>query len=94
MFFLASADWPSSHPITGNAAREAGYGPYATRPGWPGRGPVIGELRPLLAWEWGPCNLPHGIGRATFNRPQARNAFTFEMYEQLAQICERANRFD
>ena len=33
-----------------------------------------------------------GIGRVTFNRPQARNAFTFEMYERLAEICERANR--
>src|SRR5262249_19353577 len=33
-----------------------------------------------------------GIGRATFNRPQARNAFTFEMYDRLAQICEQANR--
>src|SRR5262252_453218 len=33
----------------------------------------------------------NGIGRATFNRPQARNAFTFEMYEGLAQICEQAN---
>jgi enoyl-CoA hydratase len=32
------------------------------------------------------------IGRATFNRPQARNAFTFEMYEQLAQICEQADK--
>jgi enoyl-CoA hydratase len=31
------------------------------------------------------------IGRITFNRPQARNAFTFEMYERLAQICEQAN---
>src|SRR6516165_1190136 len=33
-----------------------------------------------------------GIGRATFNRPHTRNAFTFEMYERLAQICEQANR--
>ena len=33
-----------------------------------------------------------GIGRVTFNRPQARNAFTFAMYERLAQICEEANR--
>ncbi|MEH2517617.1 enoyl-CoA hydratase [Bradyrhizobium sp. AZCC 1610] len=33
-----------------------------------------------------------GIGRVTFNRPEARNAFTFEMYERLAEICERANR--
>src|SRR3954468_19483114 len=33
-----------------------------------------------------------GIGRITFNRPQARNAFTFAMYERLAAICEEANR--
>src|SRR4029453_2923575 len=26
-----------------------------------------------------------------FNRPQARNAFTFAMYERLAAICEEAN---
>jgi enoyl-CoA hydratase/carnithine racemase len=32
-----------------------------------------------------------GIGRVTFNRPQARNAFTFEMYERVAQICQQAN---
>jgi enoyl-CoA hydratase len=32
-----------------------------------------------------------GIGRITFNRPQARNAFTFAMYERLAEICEQAN---
>lgn len=37
-------------------------------------------------------SLDDGIGRITFNRPQARNAFTFEMYERLAEICERANR--
>ena len=28
-----------------------------------------------------------GIGYLTFNRPEARNAFTFEMYERLAAIC-------
>ena len=33
-----------------------------------------------------------GIGQVTFNRPHARNAFTFEMYERLAEICEQANR--
>jgi enoyl-CoA hydratase/carnithine racemase len=27
------------------------------------------------------------IGTITFNRPQARNAFTFAMYERLAEIC-------
>ena len=32
-----------------------------------------------------------GIGRITFNRPQARNALTFPMYERLAQICEAVN---
>jgi enoyl-CoA hydratase len=31
-----------------------------------------------------------GIGRITFNRPHARNAFTFRMYEQLAEICQQA----
>src|SRR5579884_1696808 len=36
-------------------------------------------------------DLKDGIGKVTFNRPQARNAFTFEMYERLAQICEQAN---
>lgn len=35
--------------------------------------------------------VKNGIGWATFNRPQARNAFTFAMYERLAQICEQAN---
>jgi enoyl-CoA hydratase len=36
-------------------------------------------------------DLRDGIGRVTFNRPQARNAFTFAMYERLAQICAQAN---
>jgi enoyl-CoA hydratase/carnithine racemase len=31
-----------------------------------------------------------GIGRITFNRPEARNAFTFKMYERLAEICKHA----
>lgn len=31
-----------------------------------------------------------GIGRVTFNRPEARNAFTFRMYERLAEICKSA----
>jgi enoyl-CoA hydratase len=33
-----------------------------------------------------------GIGRITFNRPQARNSLTFEMYERLEAICEAAGR--
>ena|SRR5690242_9810354 len=36
-------------------------------------------------------DVREGIGWATFNRPQARNAFTFAMYERLAAICEQAN---
>ena len=32
-----------------------------------------------------------GIAFVTFNRPQARNALTFPMYEGLAQLCTAAN---
>ena len=32
-----------------------------------------------------------GIAYVTFNRPQARNALTFAMYERLAQVCAQAN---
>jgi enoyl-CoA hydratase/carnithine racemase len=32
-----------------------------------------------------------GIGYATFNRPQARNALTFAMYDRLAELCNEAN---
>lgn len=31
-----------------------------------------------------------GIARVTFNRPAARNALTFDMYERLAEICKAA----
>jgi enoyl-CoA hydratase len=34
--------------------------------------------------------IQDGIGRITFNRPQARNAFTFRMYEQLGEVCQQA----
>jgi enoyl-CoA hydratase len=37
-------------------------------------------------------DLKDGIGTITFNRPQARNALTFEMYERLAAICSEAAR--
>ncbi len=30
-----------------------------------------------------------GIARITINRPRARNAFTFAMYERLAELCGR-----
>ncbi len=32
-----------------------------------------------------------GIARVTFNRPQARNALTFDMYERLADACSKVN---
>jgi enoyl-CoA hydratase len=32
-----------------------------------------------------------GVARVTFNRPQARNALTFAMYERLAAICGAVN---
>src|SRR5688572_29424212 len=35
-----------------------------------------------------------GIGTITLNRPQARNALTFEMYDQLAEICTDAGGED
>jgi enoyl-CoA hydratase/carnithine racemase len=33
-----------------------------------------------------------GIGQITFNRPQARNALTFAMYERMAEICDAAEK--
>jgi enoyl-CoA hydratase len=36
-------------------------------------------------------SVEDGIARITFNRPQARNALTFAMYERMAAICEEIN---
>jgi enoyl-CoA hydratase/carnithine racemase len=36
-------------------------------------------------------NVRDGVGYVVFNRPQARNAMTFAMYERLAEICEAVN---
>lgn len=33
-----------------------------------------------------------GIARVTFNRPQARNALTFAMYDRLAEVCETVDK--
>jgi len=35
-----------------------------------------------------------GVAKITINRPEARNACTFEMYEKLAQACEAVNADD
>ncbi len=36
--------------------------------------------------------LRDGVAYVTFNRPQARNALTFGMYDRLAGICDNANK--
>jgi enoyl-CoA hydratase len=36
-------------------------------------------------------SVADGIARITFNRPQARNALTFAMYERMAEICQSIN---
>jgi len=36
-------------------------------------------------------SVTDGIARITFNRPQARNAMTFAMYERMAEICLEIN---
>ena len=35
-------------------------------------------------------NVQDGIGHVVLNRPQARNALTFEMYDRIAEICDGA----
>src|SRR5437879_13802338 len=46
---------------------------------------------PVTATEDLIYSVTDGIARLTFNRPQARNALTFAMYEQMAAICETVN---
>ena len=46
---------------------------------------------PVAATEDLIYSVDDGIARLTFNRPQARNALTFAMYEQMASICETVN---
>ena len=40
---------------------------------------------------WTSFRVRDGVAYVTFNRPQARNALTFAMYERLAEICTNAN---
>src|SRR5690349_24450547 len=47
---------------------------------------------PVSAGEDLLYSVEGGIARITFNRPQARNALTFAMYEQMASICEAINQ--
>lgn len=47
---------------------------------------VITDAAPTILYE-----VDDGIATVTFNRPEARNAFTFAMYERLVEICETVN---
>ena len=46
---------------------------------------------PVQATEDLLYHVEDGIAHLTFNRPQARNALTFAMYERMAAICEAVN---
>src|SRR3954451_12117475 len=46
---------------------------------------------PVTATEDLLYSVEDGIARMTFNRPQARNALTFAMYERMAEICTAIN---
>lgn len=51
---------------------------------------------PAAAMSTEPCDdllyeVCDGIAFVTFNRPKARNALTFAMYERLTEICRQAN---
>jgi enoyl-CoA hydratase len=45
----------------------------------------LSETKDILA------ETKNGVLHIVFNRPQARNAFTFEMYERLATLCREAD---
>ncbi len=46
---------------------------------------------PVAASEDLLYSVEDGIAHMTFNRPQARNALTFAMYERMAAICAEVN---
>src|SRR6476660_8585061 len=50
------------------------------------RGTAVGTDTQELLYE-----VRDGVARVTFNRPEARNAFTFAMYEKLAWVCEQVD---
>ena len=49
------------------------------------------DVAPSAAQEDLLFEVRDGIAFVTFNRPQARNAFTFAMYERLAEVCGIVN---
>src|SRR5690349_8025516 len=56
--------------------------------------PTMDAAAPTAAQDDLLFEISDGIARVTFNRPQARNAFTFAMYERLAEVCGLVNADD
>src|SRR5690606_1027747 len=61
----------------------------------------IAQYGPAITWLASRTTMPSSnvlwdiadsIGTLTFNRPDARNALTWEMYDALEQACEEAAR--
>src|SRR5882757_6456710 len=71
------------------AFKLAPVGPFDPERVWNNMSEIATALEPELLYE-----TRDGIGRITFNRPQARNSLTFAMYERLAEICESAAKND
>src|SRR5947209_19476114 len=78
----------SKSPASGT--RERRTRPRTTR----GNRPTMDAAAPTAAQEDLLFEIRDGIARVTFNRPQARNAFTFAMYERLAELCGLVNEDD
>ena len=44
-----------------------------------------------MPWSNVVWDIDGSVGTFTFNRPEARNALTWDMYAALAEICERVD---
>ncbi len=64
---------------------------------------TIAQYGPAITWETSSTVMPSSnvvwdidglVGTLTFNRPHARNALTWDMYEALAETCELVDRSD
>jgi enoyl-CoA hydratase len=67
-----------------NRAGTNHHGALLRRASWlyDGREPGVTNMLDELLYD-----MRDGVGHVTFNRPQARNALTFPMYERLAEIA-------
>ena len=66
--------------------------PIPARDGWFVLTPVTARNTRDACAAVGAPELADGIGFVTLNRPAARNALTFAMYEGLAEICGRVGK--